>query len=360
MKFKSRLKDGTLIVKARKSFDEEISSREADILSRIDLRGLLKPKKINKSKIEYSGPSGISLAERLQRPIDKQEFFNYMAQIVLVTKKIKKNNLFVNNLVLDYRYVFVNEQTREMLFIYVPLITNHIIIDILGFMEGITYSIIPLQGERPIFISKFQFFLKNLKSYDEDIIYNYILGEEPSIKKSSNSSGFMTDKPKDYYAHYDNNVIDDEKTGLLIEDNEEPTGLLVDDNPTGLLVEDDEDTGLLIEDNSCGDNALLVKNQNIKYPTLYRILTNERISINKPVFRIGKEKSYVDFFVSNNNAVSRSHADIVTRGNRFYIMDLNSKNHTYIDGQIIPVRCEIEIFNGCRVKLANEEFVFEI
>ena len=123
--------------------------------------------------------------------------------------------------------------------------------------------------------------------------------------------------------------------------------------------DDDIPTGLLVEDDGSSDTDLLIENDTVKYPTLYRILTDERISINKPVFRIGKERSYVDFFVANNNAVSRSHADIITRGNRYFIMDLNSKNHTYIDGQMIPVRCEIEIFNGCRIKIANEEFVFE-
>lgn len=49
-------------------------------------------------------------------------------------------------------------------------------------------------------------------------------------------------------------------------------------------------------------------------PNLIRVKTNEKIIINKPVFRIGKEKSYVDYFVSDNTAVSRSHANIVTRG----------------------------------------------
>ncbi|MGN1139419.1 MAG: FHA domain-containing protein [Ruminococcus sp.] len=370
MKFKYHLEYGKLIVKAKKKFDEEISFREVDALARINSRGFLKPRKTSRNKIEYVGPKGISLAERLRRPISRQEFFNYMIQVVLAVKKIKENNLFVNNLLLDFRYVFVNQQTQEVLFIYMPLITNHVIVDVLGFMKGIAYSAIPLQNERPDYIPKFQVFLKNLKSFDEDRIYNYILREEPGMKKGNNSSGFMTDKPRDYYAHYDNNGRKDESTSLITEDNEEatgllmeddlPTGLLVeDDENTGLLIEDDENTGLLIEDDSEG-TTLLAENQIITYPSLYRILTNERISINKPVFRIGKERSYVDFFVSNNNAISRSHADIITRGNKYYIMDLNSKNHTYIDGQMIPVRCEVEIFNGCRIKLANEEFVFEI
>ena len=62
--------------------------------------------------------------------------------------------------------------------------------------------------------------------------------------------------------------------------------------------------------------------------------------------------------MTNNIAVSRSHADIITRGARYFVMDLNSKNHTYINNQEIPIHCEVEIHDGDRLKLGNEEFVF--
>ena len=113
--------------------------------------------------------------------------------------------------------------------------------------------------------------------------------------------------------------------------------------------DEDEATGLLIENNA-----------NVRFPTLFRILTEETISINKPVFRLGKERSYVDYFVTNNIAVSRSHADIITRGNKYFVKDLNSKNHTYINNQELPIHMEVEIHDGDRLKLGNEEFIFNI
>lgn len=66
-------------------------------------------------------------------------------------------------------------------------------------------------------------------------------------------------------------------------------------------------------------------------PHLLRNKNNEIINLTKPVFRIGKEKSYVDYFVSDNTAVSRSHANIITRGNKYYIVDTNSTNHTFVN-----------------------------
>ena len=96
----------------------------------------------------------------------------------------------------------------------------------------------------------------------------------------------------------------------------------------------------------------------VVYPELYRTQTGETIQINKPVFRIGKERSYVDYFVTNNNAVSRSHADIISRETGYFIIDLNSKNRTYINNQAIVPQTETAIKDGDLLRLGNEEFVF--
>lgn len=95
-----------------------------------------------------------------------------------------------------------------------------------------------------------------------------------------------------------------------------------------------------------------------KMPYLIRNKNNEKISLNKPVFRIGKEKSYVDYFIGDNTAISRSHADIITRDGNYYIRDNNSTNHTYINGTMIPSNEEIPIVDGTKIRLANEDFEF--
>lgn len=91
-------------------------------------------------------------------------------------------------------------------------------------------------------------------------------------------------------------------------------------------------------------------------PYLFRMKNNERIMLNKPVFRIGKERSYVDYFVSDNAAVSRSHANIVEQNGKFYVVDTNSTNHTYVNGRMIQSNTEVLLSHGDRVRLANEEF----
>lgn len=98
----------------------------------------------------------------------------------------------------------------------------------------------------------------------------------------------------------------------------------------------------------------------VAIPYLIRMKNNEKIMLNKPVFRIGKEKSYVDYFIGDNSAISRSHANFVTRDNEYFIVDTNSTNHTYLNGVILQSNVETKLTNGAKVRLANEEFEFRI
>ena len=95
-------------------------------------------------------------------------------------------------------------------------------------------------------------------------------------------------------------------------------------------------------------------------PHLIRTKNNERIPLNKPVFRIGKERSYVDYFISDNTAISRSHANIVNHNGEFFVVDTNSTNHTYVNGAMIPSGQETKLAHGDKIRLANEDFEFRL
>ncbi len=371
-KYKVKVKDNHLLVIAKISKDSEINTSEIDYLSKTFIRGILKPEKKNSRKINFTGPVSVSLRSHLSKPMARFEFFLIVTQILDVPKRIKRKNLFVNKVVYDLNHIFINETTKELQFIYLPLSTVNSGTDMLEFLRDFTYQVSPAAERDNDYLSRFLFFLNGMQKYDVDRIENYIKKEDRAAfdtirKQDVSNSGYMTDKPKDFYDHYEKKKqveSDDEATGLLEDEDtglleDEDTDLLEDEN-TGLL--EDEATGLLVDENETAlidDNGTgLLDETQVHYPSLHRVLTDENIVINKPVFRIGKEKSYVDYFVSNNNAVSRSHADIITRGPRFFIIDLNSKNRTYVNDQPIPIHFEIEIFNNDRIKLANEEFIF--
>ena len=348
MKIKAKIKDFQLVVKVKTSFGESIDEKELEKFSSIlYLRGFFKAKLLKKNQVEYVAPIGISLHERLNKTITKKDFFFVMEHIVLAIEKIQNNELSSQNLIMDIQNIYINENTKELHFLYVPIKKTKVQNNIRELMESIIYSAKPAQEHDMDYISRFTYFLKSLKSLDVGVIEQYIKQEDRDVvnalKKNSGQSGFITNKQKEYMEHYSNQE-EEEKTGLLSPDEEE-TGILEECEETTFLGNDIEETGLL----SSQEEA--------HFPVLVRTLTEERIRVNKQVFRLGKERSYVDYFV-NNSAVSRSHADIITRGNRYYVNDLNSKNHTYINGQQLPVKCEIELHNGDRLKLGNEEFIF--
>jgi len=402
-KYKKKVKNNQNHIKVKMARNEKINEGELDFFSRQSINGLYKAKKMRGNKIEFYGPEGICLAERLRKPISKHDFFFLLELIVKFTCDISESTLSINKIVFDLNQVYINEKTNELWFLYLPLNANdgRGSVNILAFIESMIYASNPISEQDISYMSRLIFFLRNLSLYDAKKIEQYIQNEDRTVvnqirqgyqRMGDADAQTKVEDYQDYYRQQSNPAISNSNgvqhkemqnipnnnptMGNIYQQNldmnrnlqinsrannsneqsydlkSEATGLLEDED-TGLL--EDEKTGLLEDDNT----GLLVENQQqMNYPKLHRLLTDEVIVINKPVFRIGKEKSYTDYFVSNNNAVSRNHADIVCRGNKYYVIDLNSKNRTFINDKVIPIRQETEIRNGDRLKLANEEFVF--
>lgn len=83
----------------------------------------------------------------------------------------------------------------------------------------------------------------------------------------------------------------------------------------------------------------------------------EEIMISKPSFIIGRLKSQVDY-VSQNNAVGKVHAELITKDGLYFIKDLNSRNGTFVNGTRLAANTEHEIMNNDKITFANSEYVF--
>lgn len=134
--------------------------------------------------------------------------------------------------------------------------------------------------------------------------------------------------------------------------------------PANMVQPNFGDTTVLSGDN-IGDTTVLGSDmgttyQQAKSAYLVRKKNNERIKITKDVFYIGKERSFVDYFIGDNPAISRSHANIICKNGEYFIVDTNSTNHTFLDGQMLTSNVEAKLESGCEITLANEKFTFEI
>lgn len=383
MKYKIKQHEAQTVVKVEISKHEEVITREINNLAQSPMRGLFSPalKKgglIVHYIIEYTAPHSIPLVQYLKTPINQRTFYNVMAQVVALVNGLQQKNMSLNNLNVDMRYVFINPNTKELNFLYIPVLSGQTFTDILGFIRSIIQTSFPDANENTKYYSDFASFCSQQEHFSVEVFRNYLSKQDKtaaSLLKNLmvGQSGFMTNKRYEYENHYKSKETGFQTTSqqeygvekgtMLLDENdifadysdEEATSLLNEENTT--LLEDDEQTTLLDESMEWNHAQQI---QQRRYPYLIRVSIGERIDINKPVFRLGKERQYVDYFVTNNNAVSRSHANIVTRGNRYFVVDLNTTNFTYINGQIIQPNIEVEIFDCNILKLANEEFEFHI
>lgn len=103
----------------------------------------------------------------------------------------------------------------------------------------------------------------------------------------------------------------------------------------------------------------IVKNE-VVYAKLICLDTMQEVSIPSVIFRIGQNAGDIDYAIENNTSISRHHADIMKKGNGFYIMDNNSTNHTFVnDKQAMPGEY-VSIKSGDIIRLADVYFRFEV
>ena len=410
-KYKSKIKDNKIRIRAKLSRKETINEVELEYFIREhnskNIRGLFRVKKLRGRKLEYYGPEGISLSTIFARPVCKRDFFFYINLILKFSREMNAYALPMNKIVLDLHQIYYNTVTQELRFIYLPIEMMKGDADFIGLMEQVAYAAKPIPQEDMSYVARFINFLAGLTSFNADQIDQYISyevygGTVPS--GYGQQSNFIQNGPLVNTPQYNLGVggllvggaacgspmplqsahpgilepgasimavdtgrgFDPNKTGVLSPVNNPGNGEAIDPDKTGYLNSyagvmggiDPDVTGKLDANQSMLYGMQPQYRPRVIHGRLCRVSTGENIEIDKEVFRVGKERSYVDYCVTNNGAVSRNHADIITRGNRHFVMDLNSKNRTFINGKVIPVREETEIFNGDSLKLANEEFVF--
>lgn len=90
---------------------------------------------------------------------------------------------------------------------------------------------------------------------------------------------------------------------------------------------------------------------------LTRTSTGEVIEVKEFPSIVGRS-SQCDVTVKGNPAIGRKHVEINRLGDRAFVKDLGSKNHTYVNDEIIT---DIHIIdNRAKLRLANEELIIEV
>ena len=128
--------------------------------------------------------------------------------------------------------------------------------------------------------------------------------------------------------------------------------------PSSAASDGSAETGVL--NAGASESTVLGGGQGVPPAALVRSKNGERVTINKQMFRIGKERRRVDYCISDNTNVSRLHADILYKNGAFYILDNNTTNGTTVNGSSLAGGQEHMLKNGDVIKLADEEFRFQM
>lgn len=388
MKLKVKQKSNQTVIRVTLEKSEEIVDRELAMLTSNTKKSLFRPTLKKRflfmgDSLEYIGPQSVSLTTYLKNIISKQNFYFIATQIISVISYLQTANLSRSNLMLDSQYIFINHSTSELFFIYLPILSSHFSFNALDFFGKFLHLTNPDRNEDNGYLGDFSRFLSTQSVFSIEEFKRFICSQDnfaaSQFQRMDRQSGFITPNRIEYNEHYQKSVdgntsansknplpngyIGNEGTISLNQGNSFANDFNM---PVGYNPACDMETTSLMQ-SSLSEMGTTVLNQNQMgyfqqqhFPYLIRCSTGERIEVNKPAFRLGKESRYVDYFVSNNDTVSRSHADIITRNGHHYVMDLHTTNYTYINGTMLPDRTEVEIFDGNILKLANEEFEFHV
>lgn len=359
-KLKIKNADNQITVISHLESGESVNQQELQMMNSIVLKGIMKPTLLKKNKLSYLSPRGYTLRQFLQSGITVNDFYLIFAQIVEVLKGIDKSRLNFNNLVADIDYAFYNVNTKEIHMIYQPIFSQQPPKNILQFIINAACSVNLMMGESGEKINALINFFRTTPDITALKMEQFIVKTYPDVyKQFKRIKTGQVNRFAGTDLYYRNDVklsqedYSDDKYKFGNVPEYEPVPEPQSDETTLLK---SESTSLLTDE----DGTTLLSQEQKSYPYLIRLNTFDRRDVDKPVFRIGKERSYVDYFVQNNSAVSRLHADIITRESRYYIKDNNSTNRTFVNGVAIPTEQEVEIFDGDEIVLANEPFEFHI
>ena len=331
---KVTIKKSTVTAMMKAGRKERINETELSQLARIKPCGIMHVTKTKKDSVTYTCPANINLTDRLKKAVSKYDFFFMMEQIVIMVQDVYNNGLNVNSVRFNMDDVYINEMTKEMYFIYFPIVGGQESADIVGFIENIIYTMTPVINEDTNYISRFMYYVRSFHGFNGNAIEKYISREERAVVNVLKNKAVTMQQQIMQQQTMQQQIMQQVMQGSM------------------------DGTTVLSDDGISVQQIQQMQPVNYHFASLTRQVTGEKIELGKPSFVLGQNPEKSDYAVADNTNISRVHAVITMRNGRYYVMDQNSTNGTFINGRIIKAGQETEILPGDCLMLANEEFIF--
>jgi len=326
-----------------------------------------------------------TIRDLFESPIEKKKLLDVLTGILTVISSAEEYILESSRFVFDLDYIFINVSTFETQMIYLPVDTyKKTEAEIVEFFKNLLINVNFNPLENYYYIAQIMIFLntqtvylpqdfntmlkemlKEMQDPVTDVPKNNELKKQRPPQKTNDGPVVQkkTVNPSESNKTEKKSIFDSILTCIFGKKKTTETTNLqpINPNPSGKVDvpvsgEDEVEETLVIEETS----VLGFDEDGQKYPYLIRLKNDERIPINKTTFNIGREKSNVDYCVSDSRFVGRKHASIISKDNAYFIIDENTVNHTYVNSNKIPGGVETKIEHGEKITMADEEFEFNI
>ncbi|WP_226679100.1 FHA domain-containing protein [Mesobacillus jeotgali] len=107
------------------------------------------------------------------------------------------------------------------------------------------------------------------------------------------------------------------------------------------------------------DEGTTTLGHSTRTPFLLAVSKNEKITIAKDFFKIGRDPMRADF-ASENKVIGRVHAHVIVSNGEYFLEDNHSTNGSFVNGVKVSPKEKVKIKHEDKIKLANEEFVFRL
>lgn len=336
---------------------------------------------------QYNIAYKATLRKYLMQTMGKEEVLKLLGTIIEAYKLLKSTGVDEKYLYLNLDYIFVDFVTRDISFLCIPedrkLEGNK---NLREFLKELLMSIAYKEEEDIYYIAKLVVYISNNRSIEVENFEELVLSLkdakirqcQPQVTMTSGTAATpppvaapvptvartaFTAPPMPHSVREETIQGSQPKPIKLEAAKPAPSGSLIANREIG---EHDETTVLMTPSGMLKEPVKpkrgLFQRSTEKKPTpvLIRIKNQEKIMINKNVFRIGKSKTDADYTVEDNVAISRVHAIIHKRDGACYIKDNDSTNNTYVNGSILKGENEQLLIKGTKISLADEEFVFDL
>lgn len=317
----------------------QVNQREFGILNQSNMVGFMKPRWEVANEMSYYAPNTISIKKYLSKDCTLTKLYGVFARIVFGMKQVLDNQMSMQNLLLDSKYVFVREGSNEIFFVYEPYLKNSQPTNVLTFFLSIISMVKIKDKGQKIQLEQFRQYVSTHGNLDE--LGNYVNQQlnmqnmQGTPVRNPATGSFQNPPSRSMSLHA---PMEEEGTTVLGYEEDEGTTVL------NAQMDFEPETTVLRRE----PNVFLVRSKD-----------GSKTQLVGEKFTIGRSAdNYIA--IRDNTDVSRHHAAIIKRNDMYCITDGGSKNGTTLNGNNVSTDVAESLQDSDVLVFGGEEFTFVV